>query len=178
VFWGSTSIVAQPARGISSVFSPNARDDQSNSYRDIENLDLGIDIRQSMPLGLGFGRPIPHPVPLTFDANSIDPLIDYVPHNSILYIWLRTGFPGILAFLFVVGAATVMACRIIRCVERRLSLLGMFGLWTLVAYVFAGWFDAGLVQYRTAVFVGCVLGALEAASRITSRERGPAPTVP
>jgi|SRR5580704_2129532 O-antigen ligase len=179
-FWNSTSTLAQPARGISSAFSPNQRDDSSNFYRVVENLDLGIAIRRSTPLGVGFGHPIPYAVPLPFDASTVDPLIVYIPHNSVLYVWLRTGLPGALAYWMLIGSATVLACRLLRSGDRQLALVGTFGLWTLVAYVFAGWFDAGLVQYRTAVLVGCVLGALEAARRIAQEEEEvtPAAAVP
>ncbi len=165
-FWNSTSTLGQPARGISSAFSPNERDQASNLYRQLENLDLGIAIRQSTPLGMGFGQIIPYAVPLTFDATSIDPMIKYVPHNTVLYVWLRMGIPGALAFWLLIGSATVVACRVIASADRVLALVGTFGIWLLVAYVFAGWFDAGLVQYRTAVLAGCVLGALEAAHRL------------
>jgi hypothetical protein len=178
-FWNSTSTLGQPARGISSAFSPNQRDDSSNFYRVVENLDLGIAIRRSTPLGVGFGHPIPYAVPLPFDASTVDPLIIYIPHNSVLYVWLRTGLPGALAHWMLIGSATVLACRLLRSGDRLLALVGTFGLWTLVAYMFAGWFDAGLVQYRTAVLVGCVLGALEAARRMRQEdELTPAAAVP
>ena len=165
LFWTSSSTIAQPARALSSAFTPSSRDQSSDLYRVVENVDLGIDIRQSSPVGLGFGRPIPHPVPLT-DLSKVDPFIDYVPHNGILYVWLRTGLAGALAFWFVIGAATVLACRVVRAADRRVALLGAFGLWTVVAYVLEGWFDQGLMASRIAVVVGCVLGCLTAASRL------------
>jgi O-antigen ligase len=167
-FWNSTGMAAEPARAIRSAFAPDARDDSSDLYRDVESLDLGIDIRQSTPLGYGFGRPIPHPVPLPFDAHSIDPLIDYIPHNGILYLWFRAGVAGALSFWFVIGAATVLACRLVRGADRHLALVGAFALWTLMAYVIAGWLDAGVTNYRTGVFVGCVLGTAEVARRLSS----------
>ncbi|MEA2670490.1 MAG: hypothetical protein QOG45_710 [Chloroflexota bacterium] len=166
VFWSSSSTAAQPARAIRSAFAPSTRDGNSDQYRVIENLDLGIDIRQSTPLGLGFGRPIPHPVPLPNDASDLDPLIDYVPHNGVLYEWLRTGIGGALALWFVIGAAAVVACRVVRVADHRLALMGAVGLCTIAAYVVEGWYDQGLMTYRVAFLVGCVLGSLEAARRI------------
>jgi O-antigen ligase len=171
-FWNDNSTVAQPARALRSAFDPNARDDSSDFYRQVERMDLGIDIRGSTPVGLGFGRPIPHPIPLPYDASAGDPLINFVPHNTILYLWLRSGVAGALAFWFVIGAATVVACRVIRSHDRRLALVGAFALWTVGAYVLEGWYDQGLAQYRTGVLVGCVLGCAEVARRISSGEGG------
>ena len=165
-FWSSTGTVAQPARALRSEFDPSARDEASNLYRQVERTDLGIDIRVSTPQGMGFGRPIPHPIPLPYDASATDPLIDYVPHNTILYFWLRTGVAGELAFWFVIGAATVLAGRVLRSPDRRLALLGAFALWTVGAYVLEGWYDQGLAQYRTGFVVGCVLGCAEVARRL------------
>jgi O-Antigen ligase len=169
VFWNSSSTIAQPARALSSAFTPSSRDQSSDLYRVVENVDLGIDIRQSTPVGLGFGRPIPHPVPLP-DLTTVDPFIDYVPHNGILYVWLRTGVPGALAFWFVVGSAMVVACRVVRAGDRRVALMGAFGVWTVAAYVLEGWFDQGLMSSRIAFLVGCVLGCLTAASRLPARD--------
>lgn len=173
LFWNSSSTIGQPARALSSAFTPSSRDQSSDLYRVAEDLDLGIDIRQSTPLGLGFGRPIPHPVPLP-DLTTVDPFIDYVPHNGILYVWLRMGAAGALAFWFVVGAAIVVACRVVRARDRRVALVGAFGLWTVAAYVLEGWFDQGLMSTRVAFVTGCVLGCLTAASRLPE-PAGPEP---
>jgi O-Antigen ligase len=166
VFWNSSGTLAQPARALRSGFDPNLRDDSSDIYRLVERTDLGIDIRGSTPLGYGFGRPIPTPLPLPYDATETDPLINYVPHNSILYIWLRSGVVGALAFWFVIGTAIVAALRVTRSGDRCLSLIGAFALWTVAAYVLEGWYDQGLSQYRAGVVVGCVLGCLEVARRL------------
>ena len=55
------------------------------------------------------GVHIPYAVPLPFDASTVDPLIIYIPHNSVLYVWLRTGLPGALAYWMLIGSATVLA---------------------------------------------------------------------
>jgi hypothetical protein len=66
----------------------------------------------------------------------------------------------------MIGAATILACRVVRLPDRRLALVGAFGLFAIAAYLIESWYDQGLSQYRTAFFIGCVLGTVEAARRI------------
>jgi hypothetical protein len=161
-FRGSTSLIATPAHAIWSQFSPDPRDASSNLYRRIENVNLGLDIRSSPILGEGFGVPIAHPIPV-FDATDLDPFINFIPHNNILYIWVRMGIFGMLAFWFVVGAAVIAACRLTRHQDRLLALLGSLVLAAMIAWLFEGWYDKGIVSFRVVILVGCLLGAVEAA---------------
>jgi hypothetical protein len=167
-FHSSTSLLGSPAHSIWSQFQPDARDQASNLYRDLENRNLGIDIRSSPVIGEGFGLPIPHPV-VVQDASEIDPLINFIPHNTVLYVWLRMGFPGAVAFWFLVGAAMIAACRLARRREEWFGLLGTVVLAAVVAWVLEGWLDKGIVSFRITILVGCLLGALAAASRLAER---------
>jgi O-antigen ligase len=160
----SNALFAQPAHAIWSNFRPDPRDASSNLYRQLENLDLGLDIRSSPVLGQGFGVPIPHPVPL-LDATEVDPLINFIPHNNILYVWVRMGLPGAVAFWFVVGAGAVAACQLARHPDRRLVMFGMLVLAALIAWVYQGWLDKGIVSFRITILVGVLLGALQAVRR-------------
>ena len=164
-FKTSNSIVGEPASAIWSQFSPNTRDYNSNQYRILENYNLAIDIRGSFLTGTGFGVPISHPVPI-FDASSLDPLINFIPHNTILYVWLRLGTMGAIAFWFVVGAAIVSACRLARHPDRDLCLFGMVTMASVIAWVIQGRLDKGIASFRIVIMVGCLLGALEGARRL------------
>lgn len=179
-FHSTTSIYGAPAHGIWSQFNPDSRDYLSNLYRDLENANLGLDIR-SAPLGEGFGVPIPHPIPL-LDATSIDPLIDFIPHNNILYVWLRLGTQGAIAFWFVVGAAVVAACRLARQPEPLYGLFGTVALCAIIAWLAEGWLDKGIVSFRITILVGCLIGGVAAARRLAAAarqedeaQRGPMP---
>ena len=185
-FNNSDSLVGEPASAIWSQFSPNTRDYNSNQYRILENQNLALDIRESFLTGTGFGVPINHPVPI-FDASSLDPLINFIPHNTILYVWLRLGTLGAIAFWFVVGAAMVSACRLARHPDRDLCLFGTVTLVSTIAWVLQGRLDKGIPSFRIVIMVGCLLGALEAARRLgqirlverlagVGAERGAVPT--
>jgi hypothetical protein len=181
VFRYSTSLVGTPAHAIWSQFNPDPRDASSNLYRHIENVNLGLDIRSSPILGEGFGVPIAHPIPV-FDATDLDPLINFIPHNNILYVWVRMGIFGMLAFWFMVGAAVIAACRLTGHQDRLLALLGALAAAAMIAWLFEGWYDKGIVSFRVVILVGCLLGAVEGArsmpgATVASQDPEPEPEV-
>ena len=136
-----------------------------------ENQNLAIDIRESFLTGTGFGVPINHPIPV-FDASSMDPLINFIPHNTILYVWLRTGALGAVAFWFMVGAAIIAACRLARHRDVNFCLFGTFALAVIIAWLIQGRLDKGITSFRVAILVGCIMGALQAARRLAPAALG------
>ena len=169
LFWNSTSAMAEPAQAVKSAVSPGPRDQSSDIYRVYENYNLGVQIRQTTPFGAGFGRELINAVALP-NLTKVDPFILYIPHNQILYIWLRTGLLGALAFWFFIGAAVVSACRLARVRDTDYSLLGALAVCALSAYLIEGWYDQGLTSFRVAIFMGCLLGSLEAAHRLNRQQ--------
>ena len=169
VFRSSTSLVAEPAHAIWSQFQPDPRDQASNLYRQLENANLAIDIRMAAFTGTGFGVPIAHPIPL-YDASNIDPLINFIPHNNILYVWLRMGTLGAIAFWWMIGAAIVAACRLARHPDRDLGLFGAVTLTAVIAWLVQGYLDVGITSFRIVLLVGSLLGAVTAAQRLAARE--------
>ena len=71
----------------------------------IENYDLQQTIKSSPVIGLGFGQPFLRPVPLpdisVFEFNA------YIPHNSLLWLWIKMGFVGFVAFLYTLAKTIV-----------------------------------------------------------------------
>ena len=117
------------------MIAPSGRDQQSNQYRTVENVNLGIAIRQTMPLGTGFGHPIPQAVP-NVDISNIDSFISYLPHNGVLYLWLRLGLLGIVAFWSMIGIAVMTAITTMRRQKREIAtLITLTVLAAIVAYV-------------------------------------------
>src|SRR5262249_8261119 len=60
-------------------------------------------IQTSPVLGIGFGRPFLRPYPLPNIAPFL--LEPYQPHNSILWVWMKTGVAGFVAMLYLFGTA-------------------------------------------------------------------------
>ena len=165
VFWSGTGSLAQPARAIRSAIAPSNRDSLSDLYRNQENANLAFNIKLAGPLGAGFGLPIDYALPIT-DLTKITPSLAFIPHDGILYVWMRLGIPGILVFWCLIGAAIVAAGRLIRSPDNARALFGAFALCAVIAYVLEGYYDLGLSWFRVAVIMGCILGALEATGRL------------
>ena len=175
LFWNNSGLLGEPANAIRSAFAPSTRDFLSNEYRRYEDANLKADIKRSTPFGTGFGLVIDYTTFPFYDLTATVTSLRYEPHNSILYVWLRMGSLGALAFWFLIGAAFVAACRLARGPDRQFALLGTFIICALVAYLIEGYYDLGLSWFRVAVCIGCLLGALEAAGRLqTSAQEGKA----
>jgi O-Antigen ligase len=172
-FSNNPGLMGQPARAVLSQLAPSSRDQQSNQYRTVENVNLGVAIRQTMPFGSGFGHPIPQQVP-NVDVSNVDSFITYLPHNGVLYVWLRLGLAGIVCFWLLIGIAIMTAIQTFRRRRSEFAMLVSITLvLALVAYVMQGFFDMGLYWFRIAIAVGLLMGALEAVRRF---EQDPAPT--
>ena len=165
LYWNKSGGLAQPARAIHSVANPNRRDASSDLYRIQEYANLQINIREGKPLGRGFGVPIDYVLPIQ-DISSIDPLIKYVPHNGVLYILMRMGVLGGIAFWSMLGIAIIGGCRLARSRDRELAMIGALTAALMVAYTFEGATDQGFFYYRVAFVVGTMLGLCEAARKL------------
>ncbi len=173
----SGTLLGRPAEAIQSQYKPSPREYESDLYRRIETADLGLAIRHSTPLGVGFGlplaTPIPLPVPATVFAQA--PLLLYLPHNTILYQWWRFGLAGAVVFWWLIGAAIIAGGRLVRAGDRLAATLGALAICVLIAYVVYGWTDQGLSSYRVATYVGCVLGVMDSATRMFRSPQAPQP---
>ena len=100
-FWNSSSTAAFPAQAIRSQISPTeGADASSDLYRIIENVNLELTIESNPLLGTGFGRPFNIYIPMP-DISGTFPLWNYLPHNSVLFIWLNAGLLGFIAMMYL-----------------------------------------------------------------------------
>jgi hypothetical protein len=173
VFWNKTGAFGQPALAIHSLFSPNPRDASSDLYRVQEDANLKLNIAQGGPLGKGFGVPINYALPIV-DIRDVDPLITWIPHDGLLYVVMRMGVLGAIAFWSVLAAGILSACRLLRSRNRELAAFGAIVVCVLIAYVLEGYKDQGFFYFRVALVVGTMLGLTQAALR---REAANAETV-
>jgi hypothetical protein len=172
LYWNGTGSIAQPARAIHSFISPNARDQSSDLYRQQENTNLTFNIKQGGLLGKGFGVPIDYALPIA-DIKSIDPLISYVPHDGVLYILMRMGVVGGIAFWLLLATGVIAGCRLARSSDRRFAAIGAVAACTLVGYSLQGYADQGFFFYRIALVIGSLLGMVEVARRLGSDDSAP-----
>lgn len=103
-FWTVETGPGFPAQAIKIILVPDASaeaDASSDLYREIENFDLNATIRSSPILGIGFGQRFYQPIPLP-DISFFE-FWEYIPHNSVLWMWLKVGIVGFLAFLYCIA---------------------------------------------------------------------------
>jgi O-antigen ligase len=108
-FWNTTSGAGFPAQAIKTVVAGDQTSDDnrgSDMYRQIENFDLNYTIRASPVIGLGFGHEFYRPVALP--DLSFFVFNRFIPHNNILWIWIKTGFFGFVS-MFVMFAVGIRA---------------------------------------------------------------------
>ena len=162
-FQKSSGALGQPARAVISVFNPSAsdeRDASSNAYRIIENYDLKFTESQSPILGFGFGKPFIQAVALP-NVLELDPYYLYIPHNNVLWVWMRLGPLGFGALWYLFGSAIVAGCMIVR--RLRIPQLQFFAIFTLALVmmeVILAYGDYQFFFYRNMIYVGVALGVL------------------
>jgi hypothetical protein len=164
-YWNHTGALAGPARAVKSAVAPNTRDESSDLYRMQENENLKFNIREGGAIGRGFGVPIDYTLGIT-DISSIDPLIRFVPHNGVLYILMRMGLLGGIAFWSLLAAGIITGCRLVRSRNREVAVFGTVLACALVGYALEGYNDQGFFMYRIAFVMGALLGLGEAARRL------------
>ena len=156
--WNSTGSWALPARAIRSQNEPDARDASSDAYRIAENLDLKATRDTSPWIGIGFGIPFFQPVYL---IELTTDLLRYIPHNSILWLWMRTGHLGFFCFWMLMAAIIVKGLQYLKEVEDpELLIIGLLAiLYTIMLYIY-GKYDLMLTVCRQTVALGLLVGVL------------------
>jgi hypothetical protein len=167
-FWNATGPIAQPARALRSISDPDPRDAASNLARDLEKINIRFTIASDPLLGVGFGRPyiLVAPIPdISWWA-----LWQYATHAQIMWIWLKTGAIGFIAFWILMGSGLSRAAFNARFLQDRdlrvFSILCMVGIVTALGFSYV---DIGLVGGRVPCFLGTLLGALSVVSRLDIR---------
>ena len=122
-FWNGSGGLAEPARSVRSMIQPDERDFSSNLYRDQENANLRYTISLSPFTGIGFGKPMQINSPI-LDLRETWALQFYMPHNNMLWLWMRMGIIGFALFWMVIGAAVLLVAACMR--------LGIARMWTLL----------------------------------------------
>ena len=159
--WNKTSgISAQLVRPVRSLIDPSARDFLSDSYRTAENANLRLTFQSSPIIGVGFGSPYLMVYPQA-DISQIYPLWNVIPHNSLMWVGMRMGIVGFVAFWALIGLAILEGFHLLG--YRRDPLLrafAAFAIAAIVAELVVGYADLQLESYRNLIFIGVVMGVL------------------
>lgn len=157
-FWNTTSSIGVPAQAVKGVVAPEQLaevDQASDAYRIIENLDVHATVQSAPVTGIGFGQPFLRPIALpdisSFEFNA------YMPHNSFLWIWIKTGFFGFFAMVYVVGRAVSMGAHRLRHIpDGPDAVVASVSLFFIVMYMIYTYVDIAW-DSRNMVLLGTVL---------------------
>jgi len=103
VFWNTIGPVGLGAQAVKSVIAPDQLDNvdrSSDMYRQIEAYNLWYTIRAQPITGVGFGNPFYQPAPLPFLEGF--EFRAFIPHNSMIWVWLKLGVAGFVTVLAVI----------------------------------------------------------------------------
>jgi hypothetical protein len=166
IAWNASGAWALPARAIRSQSDPNARDESSDYYRLAETADLKMtrDAGNNAWLGFGYGKPFIMYVPL---PNLTTDFLFYMPHNSVLWVWMRLGNIGFFAFLMMIVAVFIRGPQIIMTVkDPYLKIIGLLAILDVLMIYIYGQYDLQLVNGRQMFYTFAMLGVLGALPEI------------
>ncbi len=158
----SYGTLCQPARAITSQINPDPRDANSNLYRTLERYDLILNIQANQLTGRGFGNTFVFYIGLP-DV-SFWRFWHYTSHNAILWIWVKAGMFGFLAFWWLIASGLFRSGRLIQALtaagdKKALALLTsaacLIAMQVAISYV-----DLGLTSDRAMLLLGVMLGVI------------------
>ncbi len=173
-FWNSTHTVATPVQMVKSGFEKpdletNARDYYSNLYREFENYNLAKTAERYPRFGTGFGQRYDQPLPL---ANIRFPLKDYIPHNQILWVYVKMGSIGFLAFWFFFHSFAARGTQIfMKLKDPYLKAVTAVIIIAVISQMVVSYFDLQLTYYRNMLYLGCLMGLLGVIQNIARRDK-------
>lgn len=162
MYWESDSPIASPAQLIRASFS-NERDDAgekyySNLYRVHERYNLAVTVQRAPVNGIGFGKTYDTPIKL---ARIPFPLWEYIPHNEILWLLVKTGAIGFLAFLVFLETFVYKAsATLFRLRDPYLKAVCIVVIVAVLSQVFISYFDLQLTFHRNMAYLGILMGLL------------------
>lgn len=160
-FWNDQyGLIGQLVRPVRSQFDPTQRDYLSNIYRQAENVNLQLSFQTNKLIGMGFGMPF-LTVLTQADISYIYPLWNYIPHNTLVWVGVRMGLVGSVAFWGLFGISLLEVCRALSVQRDRVVLImtAIAGA-AIVSQLFVAYADLQLESYRNMIFIGIVFGLL------------------
>jgi hypothetical protein len=161
--WNAGGAWAKPVQTLKSVTQSS---DDSAKTRDIENFNLVQTIKNHTLLGSGFGHEYDEQV-VAYDISHVFEAYRYVPHNSLLGLFLAGGAIGFALFWSFTVVGVFLAVRASRRATNQLDRLAcLVAVAAVVQYGVQAWGDMGLQSWMGALVVSSALGV---AAQIATR---------
>jgi hypothetical protein len=158
-FWNASGPAAQPARAIRSLNDPEGRDQASNFYRLVERENIRLNIRAHPATGLGFGKQY------TFYLGMPDlswwPFWHYIAHTQLLWLWMKMGPLGFIAFLTLCGAGIVRGVHLLKAAQASRSAPYLVAIVSVLLMLLVySYVDIALNSVRVMTLMGFALGVI------------------
>lgn len=172
VFWESESRLASPVRLLKTAVTTEKEEAgdryYSNLYREFEKFNLAETVKFSPVVGVGFGNKYFQPIPL---ANIPFPLRDYIPHNEILWLLVKTGAIGYFLFWFFINCLGCNASAVLsRLRDPYLKSVCVVSIVAVVGQLTVSYYDLQLTYYRNMVFLGTLTGLVHSLEHMDAPE--------
>jgi hypothetical protein len=173
IAWDQQGLLAQPIRAVRSAFDPsslNARDLSSNWWRELENTNIAYTLKQLPLTGVGLGQQyifLREPPQLT---NFI--YWRYMTHDAVLWVWLKAGILGFLAFWTWVAGTGITGARLFRALPTSdLKLIAAVPVVLVVIQVIFSSVDLGLTYTRNMIVLGVAIGMTAYLTQIAAESK-------
>jgi hypothetical protein len=167
-FATQSGLLAEPARAVASAFQPDQRDLLSNVYRVNEDKDIMATVRVSPIIGYGFGKPMLVPYALA-DISGLYVFWNIMPHDSVLWVWMRMGSIGFFFFWILIGSSVLKTAGLAqRLRDPYLKGVAVLFLLLIIQQIVFSYLDMQWTIYRNLIALGVVfalIGRLECFAR-------------
>jgi hypothetical protein len=169
-FWNSSSRVGAIAQEFKATVTGEGgirgeyKDRSSTLYRDYENYNLAYTFRAAPLEGVGFGKPYDRPL---FTWGGTFPLAEYLPHNQILWIFVKMGVVGGLLFWLFFNSFVFRGAMIFsRIADPYLKAVCAVCIVAVINQLVVSFVDMQLAWYRNMVYLGMLMGLVPVLERL------------
>ena len=170
IFWNSSGATGLPARAIKSMILPSQatyRDQSSNVYRVVENININYTIHQKPLTGVGFGQVFYIIIPMA--DISFFTWWQYMSHNSIFWIWLKMGVLGFFVMLFFVGTAILTGTHVyLHMPNNQLRAFALTATLYIVMHFVYAYVDISW-DSQSMVLIGSMMGMINCLERVAAQ---------
>jgi O-antigen ligase len=140
-----------------------------------EDKDILATMRTSPVIGYGFGKPMLVPYSLA-NISAIYVFWNIMPHDSILWVWMRMGTIGYALFWLLISGAILQATGLARDLrEPAAQGLALLVLLTVIQEIIFGYLDLQWVGFRNLITMGVCFALLANLRQWVQIEEGRVP---
>jgi hypothetical protein len=130
------------------------------SYRHIENFNLLSGVMEDPIFGMGFGTHYPQVIELP-DISATFSLFTAIPHNTLYFLWTFAGPLGMAAFTSLAWVTIILITRCGAWARTSAQLFyAILALFLAAQWIVFVYFDMGLLEVRSLMVFGIVIGSL------------------